>query len=320
MSDKTPPAAQDLSELEKPILELEAEIRALELDPSKAKELEKLERRLEKLKSEVFSNITDWQRAQLARHPKRPYCLDYIERICDSFEEIHGDRSFGDDAAIVGGLGWIGGKPLMIIGQQKGRDTKQKIIRNFGMPRPEGYRKALRFMKLAEKYRRPVLTLIDTPGAYPGLDAEERGQAEAIARNLLEMAKLEVPIVAVVLGEGGSGGALALGVADRVLMMEYAIYSVISPEGCASILWKDAAMAPRAAEALKLTAPHLRDMGIIDSIIQEPMGGAQMDWDGAAANLKKAVLEAFAGLEGMAAEAMVEARYQKFAHMGSFEA
>ena len=223
MSDKTPPAAQDLSELEKPILELEAEIRALELDPSKAKELEKLERRLEKLKSEVFSNITDWQRAQLARHPKRPYCLDYIERICDSFEEIHGDRSFGDDAAIVGGLGWIGGKPLMIIGQQKGRDTKQKIIRNFGMPRPEGYRKALRFMKLAEKYRRPVLTLIDTPGAYPGLDAEERGQAEAIARNLLEMAKLEVPIVAVVLGEGGSGGALALGVADRVLMMEYAI-------------------------------------------------------------------------------------------------
>ena len=320
MSDKTPPATQDLSELEKPILELEAEIRALELDPSKAKELEKLERRLEKLKSEVFSNITDWQRAQLARHPKRPYCLDYLERICDSFEEIHGDRSFGDDAAIVGGLGWIGGKPLMVIGQQKGRDTKQKIIRNFGMPRPEGYRKALRFMKLAEKYRRPVLTLIDTPGAYPGLDAEERGQAEAIARNLLEMAKLEVPIVAVVLGEGGSGGALALGVADRVLMMEYAIYSVISPEGCASILWKDAAMAPRAAEALKLTAPHLRDMGIIDSIIPEPLGGAQMDWDGAAGNLKKAVLEAFSGLEGMATEAMVEARYQKFARMGSFEA
>ena len=320
MSEKTPPAAQDLSELEKPILELLAQIQALELDPSKAKEQEKLERKLDKLKSEVFSNITDWQRAQLARHPRRPYCLDYIERICDSFEEIHGDRSFGDDAAIVGGLGWIGGKPLMIIGQQKGRDTKQKIIRNFGMPKPEGYRKALRFMKLAEKFKRPVLTLIDTPGAYPGLDAEERGQAEAIARNLLEMAKLEVPIVAVVIGEGGSGGALALGVADRVLMMEYAIYSVISPEGCASILWKDAAMAPRAAEALKLTAPHLKDLGIIDGIIQEPLGGAQMDWDTAAGGLKAAVLEALAGLEPLDSAALLESRYQKFARMGSFEA
>ena len=320
MSEKTPPAAQDLSELEKPILELEAQIRALELDPSKAKEQEKLERRLDKLKSEVFSNITDWQRAQLARHPRRPYLLDYIERICDRFEEIHGDRSFGDDAAIVGGMGWIGGQPLMIIGQQKGRDTKQKIIRNFGMPRPEGYRKALRFMKLAEKFGRPVLTLIDTPGAYPGIDAEERGQAEAIARNLLEMAKLEVPIVAVVIGEGGSGGALALGVADRVLMMEYAIYSVISPEGCASILWKDAGMAPKAAAALKLTAPHLRDLGVIDSIVPEPLGGAHMDWDGAAANLKAAVLEAFAGLAGQDPEQLLEARYQKFARMGSFEA
>jgi acetyl-CoA carboxylase carboxyl transferase subunit alpha len=320
MSDNIPPAAQDLSELEKLILELEAQIRALELDPSRSKEQEKLERKLEKLKAEVFSNITDWQRAQLARHPKRPYCLDYLERICDGFEEIHGDRNFGDDAAIVGGMGWIGGQPLMIIGQQKGRDTKQKIIRNFGMPKPEGYRKALRFMKLAEKFRRPVLTLIDTPGAYPGLDAEERGQAEAIARNLLEMAELEVPIVAVVIGEGGSGGALALGVADRVLMMEYAIYSVISPEGCASILWKDAAMAPRAAEALKLTAPHLRDLGVIDDIIPEPLGGAHMDWDGAAAGLKKAVLEALASLEGMETAALLEARYQKFARMGSFEA
>ncbi len=320
MSDKTPPAAQDLSELEKPILELEAQIRALELDPSRVKEQEKLERKLDKLKAEVFSSITDWQRAQLARHPKRPYCLDYLERICDDFEEIHGDRNFGDDAAIVGGMGWIGGQPLMVIGQQKGRDTKQKIIRNFGMPKPEGYRKALRFMKLAEKFKRPVLTLIDTPGAYPGLDAEERGQAEAIARNLLEMAELEVPIVAVVIGEGGSGGALALGVADRVLMMEYAIYSVISPEGCASILWKDAAMAPRAAEALKLTAPHLRELGVIDSIIPEPLGGAHMDWDGAAAALKKAVQEAFASLEGMATADLLEARYQKFARMGSFEA
>jgi acetyl-CoA carboxylase carboxyl transferase subunit alpha len=320
MSEKTPLAAQDLSELEKPLLELETEIRALELDPSRSKDVEKLGRKLEKMKTEVFGRITDWQRAQLARHPKRPYCLDYIERICDTFEEIHGDRSFGDDAAIVGGLGWIGGIPLMIIGQQKGRDTKQKIIRNFGMPKPEGYRKALRFMKLAEKFHRPVLTLIDTPGAYPGLEAEERGQAEAIARNLLEMAELEVPIVAVVIGEGGSGGALALGVADRVLMMEYAIYSVISPEGCASILWKDPTMAPRAAEALKLTAPHLRDFGVIDSIIPEPLGGAHNDWDAAAAALKKAVLESFTELQDLAPGPLLEARYQKFARMGSFEA
>ncbi len=320
MSDKTPPAAQDLSELEKPILELEAQIRALELDPSKAKEQEKLERRLQKLKSEVFANITDWQRAQLARHPRRPYVLDHIERICDRFEEIHGDRSFSDDAAIVGGMGWIEGRPLMVIGQQKGRDTKQKILRNFGMPRPEGYRKALRLMKLAEKFGRPVLTLIDTPGAYPGIDAEERGQAEAIARNLLEMAKLEVPIVAVVIGEGGSGGALARGVADRVLMMEYAIYSVISPEGCASILWKDAGMAPKAAAALKLTAPHLLDLGVIDQIIPEPLGGAHMDWDGAAVNLRKAVLDAFDSLAGQTPADLLESRYLKFARMGSFTA
>lgn len=320
MSEKTNPAVQDLSELEKPILELEAQIRALELDPSRAKELEKLERRLDKLKCEVFASITDWQRAQLARHPRRPYCLDYLERICDGFEEIHGDRSFADDSAIVGGFGWIDGKPMMIIGQQKGRDTKQKILRNFGMPRPEGYRKALRLMRLAEKFGRPILTLIDTPGAYPGLDAEERGQAEAIARNLLVMAELEVPVVAAVIGEGGSGGALALGVADRVLMMEYAIYSVISPEGCASILWKDSTMAPRAAEALKLTAPHLKKLGVIDEIVPEPAGGAQLDWDGAAAGLKRAVLDAFAGLEGLPAAELVESRYQKFARMGSFEA
>lgn len=318
MSDKIPPATQDLSELEKPILELEAQMRALELDPAKARDLEKLSRKLEKLKSEVFSSITDWQRAQLARHPRRPYCLDYLERICDRFEEIHGDRNFGDDAAIVGGLGWIGGRPLIVIGHQKGRDTKEKVLRNFGMPKPEGYRKALRFMKMAEKFNRPILTLIDTQGAYPGIEAEERGQAEAIARNLLEMAKLTVPIVAVVIGEGGSGGALAIGVADRVLMMEYGIYSVISPEGCASILWKDSGMAPRAAEALKLTAPHLKELGVIDSIVPEPLGGAQMDWDGAAALLKTAILAAFDEMALVPREELVEARYQKFAAMGSF--
>jgi acetyl-CoA carboxylase carboxyl transferase subunit alpha len=308
----------DLAELERPILELEAQIRALEMDPAKTKERDKLRKKADKLKAEVFASITDWQRTQLARHPRRPYSLDYIERICDRFEEIHGDRNFGDDAAIVAGLGWINGQPLMVIGLQKGRDTKQKILRNFGMPKPEGYRKALRMMKLAEKFHRPILCLIDTPGAYPGLDAEERGQAEAIARNLKEMAKLQVPVVSVVIGEGGSGGALALGVANRVLMMEYAIYSVITPEGCASILWKDSAQAPAAAEALKLTAPHLLEMGIIDSIIPEPLGGAHSDWDQAAILLKEGILKAFHGLEGLGAQALRDDRYEKFSKMGSF--
>jgi acetyl-CoA carboxylase carboxyl transferase subunit alpha len=316
MKDATPEQAMDLAQLEKPVLELEAQIRAMEMDPTQSKEREKLEKKLDKLKADLFTNLTDWQRAQLARHPKRPYTLDYLERICERFEELHGDRRFGDDAAIVAGLGWIDGNPLMIIGQQKGRDTKQKILRNFGMPKPEGYRKALRLMKLAEKFQRPVLCLIDTPGAYPGVDAEERGQAEAIARNLLEMAKLEVPVVAVVLGEGGSGGALALGVADRVLMMENAIYSVISPEGCASILWKDATQASKAAAALKLTAPHLLELGVIDAIVKEPLGGAHSNFDAAAAALKEAVVEAFSELSELSAEQLVEDRYQKFARIG----
>ena len=317
MKESSPEQAMDLSQLEKPVLELEAQIRAMEMDPTQAKEREKLEKKLDKLKADLFTNLTDWQRAQLARHPKRPYTLDYIERICERFDELHGDRRFGDDAAIVAGFGWIEGNPVMLIGQQKGRDTKQKILRNFGMPKPEGYRKALRLMKLAEKFQRPILCLIDTPGAYPGVDAEERGQAEAIARNLLEMAKLEVPVVAVVIGEGGSGGALALGVADRVLMMENAIYSVISPEGCASILWKDATQAPKAAAALKLTAPHLLELGIIDGIIKEPLGGAHSNFDAAAAALKEAIVEAFSELSELSAEQLVEERYQKFARMGS---
>ena len=317
MKDASPEQAMDLSQLEKPVLELEAQIRAMEMDPAQTKERDKLIKKLDKLKADLFTHLTDWQRAQLARHPKRPYTLDYLERICERFEELHGDRRFGDDAAIVAGMGWIEGNPVMIIGQQKGRDTKQKILRNFGMPKPEGYRKALRLMKLAEKFQRPVLCLIDTPGAYPGVDAEERGQAEAIARNLLEMAKLEVPIVAVVLGEGGSGGALALGVADRVLMMENAIYSVISPEGCASILWKDASQAPKAAAALKLTAPHLLELGIIDGIVKEPLGGAHSNYDAAALALKDAIIEAFSELSELTAEQLVEERYQKFARMGS---
>ena len=316
MKDASPEQAMDLSQLEKPVLELEAQIRAMEMDPSQTKEREKLVKKLDKLKADLFTNLTDWQRAQLARHPKRPYTQDYLERICERFEELHGDRRFGDDAAIVAGFGWIEGNPVMVIGQQKGRDTKQKILRNFGMPKPEGYRKALRLMKLAEKFQRPILCLIDTPGAYPGVDAEERGQAEAIARNLLEMAKLEVPVVAVVIGEGGSGGALALGVADRVLMMENAIYSVISPEGCASILWKDASQAPKAAAALKLTAPHLLELGVIDGIVKEPLGGAHSNYDAAAAALKEAIVEAFSELSDLSAEQLVEDRYQKFARIG----
>jgi acetyl-CoA carboxylase carboxyl transferase subunit alpha len=317
MKDDAAEQAMDLSQLEKPVLELEAQIRAMEMDPAQTKEREKLEKKLDKLKADLFTHLTDWQRAQLARHPKRPYTQDYLERICERFDELHGDRRFGDDAAIVAGMGWIEGNAVMIIGQQKGRDTKQKILRNFGMPKPEGYRKALRLMKLAEKFQRPILCLIDTPGAYPGVDAEERGQAEAIARNLLEMAKLEVPVVAVVIGEGGSGGALALGVADRVLMMENAIYSVISPEGCASILWKDASQAPKAASALKLTAPHLLELGIIDGIVKEPLGGAHSDFDAAANALKEAIVEAFSELSELSAEELVEERYQKFARMGS---
>jgi len=307
----------DLADLERPILDLEAQIRALEMDPSKKKEHDRLRKKADKLKAEVFASITDWQRAQLARHPRRPYTQDYLERICDRFEEIHGDRLFGDDAAIVAGMGWIGGRPLMIIGQQKGRDTKQKILRNFGMSKPEGYRKALRLMKMAEKFKRPVLCLIDTQGAFPGLDAEERGQAEAIARNLKEMARLQVPVVAVVIGEGGSGGALALGVANTVLMQEYAVYSVITPEGCASILWKDAAQAPAAAEALRITAPHLLALGIIDGIVPEPLGGAHGDWDHAAALLKEAIVKALDQLAGLGPQELMDHRYEKFARMGS---
>ena len=309
----------ELAELERPILELEAQIRALDMDPAKAKERDRLAKKLHKLKSEIFGNITDWQRAQLARHPKRPYALDYLGRICDSFEELHGDRAFADDAAIVGGMAWISAKPVMVICHQKGRDTKQKIQRNFGMPKPEGYRKALRLMKLAEKFHHPILTLIDTPGAYPGMDAEERGQAEAIARNLREMAKLAVPTVSVIIGEGGSGGALALGVTDRILMLEYAIYSVISPEGCASILWKDAAQAPAAAAALKLTAPNLLKLGIIDEIVPEPLGGAHSDWDRAAELLKASVVKHLEELAKATGPELVDRRYQKFARMGQFD-
>lgn len=261
---------------------------------------------------------TAWDRVQLARHPQRPHASDYIERLFERFHEVHGDRAFGDDAAIVSGFCFFRDQPLMVIGQQKGRRTEDKIHRNFGMPRPEGYRKALRAMKLAEKFGRPVVTLLDTPGAYPGMDAEERGQAEAIARNLYEMAQLSVPLVAVCIGEGGSGGALALGVGNRVLMLENAIYSVISPESCAAIVWRDSAKAELAAGALKLTAGDLGDLGLVDGIVPEPAGGAHKDADAAAEMLGSALDESLQSLRNLSRDQLVEDRYQKFRKMGGF--
>lgn len=261
---------------------------------------------------------TAWDRVQLARHPQRPHASDYIDRLFERFQEIHGDRAFGDDAAIVSGFCFFRDQPLMVIGQQKGRRTEDKIHRNFGMPRPEGYRKALRAMKLAEKFGRPIVTLLDTPGAYPGMDAEERGQAEAIARNLYEMAQLSVPLVAVCIGEGGSGGALALGVGNRVLMLENAIYSVISPESCAAIVWRDSAKAELAAGALKLTAGDLEELGLVDGIVPEPAGGAHEDADAAAEMLGEALEESLKSLRDLGPEQLVEDRYRKFRTMGGF--
>ncbi len=260
---------------------------------------------------------TAMDRVLLARHDKRPYGLDWIERIFTGFCELHGDRKFGDDAAVVGGFAWLDDRPVVVIAQQKGRQMRERQERNFGMPKPEGYRKALRLMKLGEKFGHPVITLIDTPGAFPGIDAEERGQAEAIAYNLREMSRLEVPIIVVVTGEGGSGGALAIGVGDRILMLENATYSVITPEGCAAILWKDKAAAPLAATSLKMTAPDLLALGIIDAIVPEPGSGAQDDWDGAAALLAKSLREELSQLSGVSCEARLERRYQRFRKLGS---
>ena len=264
------------------------------------------------------SQNPSWQRVQIARHPKRPHTLDYITRLFTRFEEIHGDRTFGDDAAIVAGMGFFDERPMMVIGQQKGRDTKQKLHRNFGMPKPEGYRKALRVMRLAAKFRRPILTLLDTPGAYPGIDAEERGQAEAIALNLREMARLGVPIISIVIGEGGSGGALGIGVGNRVYMLENAIYSVISPESCAAIIWRDSGKAELAAEALKLGAPDLLRLGIIDGTIPEPEGGAHADADASADAVRATVRQAMAELSKMTPQQLIDERYEKFRKMGNF--
>src|SRR5579872_6613484 len=259
-----------------------------------------------------------WERVQLARHPKRPHTLDYITRIFTKFSELHGDRAFADDPAIVGGMAFFEDRPVMVIGQQKGRDTKQKLHRNFGMPKPEGYRKAMRLMRLADKFRRPIVTFLDTPGAYPGVDAEERGQAEAIAVNLREMSRLRVPVVAVVIGEGGSGGALGLGVANRVYMLENAYYSVITPESCAAIIYRDSGKAPQAAEALKMTATDLKGLGLIDAIVPEPPTGAHADVDLAAELLRESVRKALAELTAMTGEQLVADRYEKFRRMGNF--
>ncbi len=306
-------------DFEKPIVELEEKIRELSGVQGIDDELERLKEQCEKLKKKVYSNLTRWQRVQLARHPKRPYTMDYINLITSDFIELHGDRNFGDDEAIVAGLGRLEGRSVVIVGQQKGRDTKEKLRRNFGMPHPEGYRKALRVMQLGDKFGLPIISLVDTPGAYPGIGAEERGQSEAIARNLKEMSLLEVPIIVVIIGEGGSGGALAIAVGNKVLMMENSIYSVISPEGCASILWRDATKAPQAAEALKLTAQDLLELGVIDEIIPEPLGGAHRDPKVAADRLKSSILSSLKELEGLSKEELVSQRIEKFAKMGAFQ-
>jgi acetyl-CoA carboxylase carboxyl transferase subunit alpha len=312
----------DALDFEQPLLEIENRIAALQAEEGSSKtreEIAKLEDRLARLRQKTYASLTAWQRTQLARHPKRPHTRDFLKLLLEDFVELHGDRVYGDDAAIVGGLARFEGRGIVVIGHQKGRDTREKIARNFGMPHPEGYRKALRLMHLAQKFAKPVLTLIDTPGAYPGLGAEERGQAEAIARNLREMAALRTPILSVVTGEGGSGGALAIGMGNKVLMLEYAIYSVISPEGCAAILWGDAARAPEAAESMRITAPDLLRLGVIDAIVPEPVGGAHRDWEGAATNLREALREHLRPLASMSPEDLVADRYDKFRRIGAFE-
>ena len=312
----------DELEFEKPLLELEnriTELRASE-EPLEARdEIAKLEERLARQQQRVYSGLTAWQRAQIARHPKRPHTLDLVNLLLDDWVELHGDRVFGDDKAIVGGLATFDGEPVVLIGHQKGRDTRENIARNFGMPHPEGYRKALRLMQFAAKFGKPIITFIDTPGAYPGLGAEERGQAEAIARNLREMAGLPTPVICVVTGEGGSGGALAIGVGNRVLMLEYAIYSVISPEGCAAILWGDAAKAPEAAELMRVTAPDLLKLGVIDAIVPEPIGGAHRNWEATAASLRAALRDQLWQLKSKSDAELIEERHEKFRRIGVFE-
>jgi len=307
-------------EFEKPLVELEQKIRELrEFSTEKvdfSADIKKLEKKAAKLREEIFTNLSRWQRTQLARHVNRPFTLDYVKHIFSDWFEVHGDRNFRDDPAIVCGFARFDGAPCCVIGHQKGRDTKEKVYRNFGMPNPEGYRKALRVMQMAEQFGLPIFTFVDTPGAFPGIGAEERGQAEAIARNLREMAALTVPVIVTITGEGGSGGALGIAVGNRVLMMEYSVYSVISPEGCAAILWSDGTMGPQAAEALRLTANDIQELGcVIDEVIPEPTGGAHNDHVEAAANVKACLQKHFLELKDLSAEELVEQRYQKFRAM-----
>ena len=310
-------------DFEQPIAELEGKIEALRFQQGESAvdisdEIARLEKKSQALTKDVYAKLTSWQIAQVARHPQRPYTLDYLRLAFTDFEELHGDRAFADDHAIVGGLARLEGLPVMVIGHQKGSDTKEKLYRNFGMPRPEGYRKALRLMRLAEKFGLPIVTFIDTPGAYPGIDAEERGQSEAIGRNLIEMAQLKVPVIVTVIGEGGSGGALAIGVGDVVQMLQYSTYSVNSPEGCASILWKSAEKASDAAEIMGITAARLKSLGLVDKVISEPLGGAHRDPQAMAANLKKALLDALAQVGGQTTEALLETRYARLMAYGRF--
>jgi acetyl-CoA carboxylase carboxyl transferase subunit alpha len=309
---------------EQPIAELEAKIDELrymsnDSDLNITEEIQKLKEKSESLTKSIFSSLTPWQTTQMARHPQRPYTLDYIHRIITDFEELHGDRTYADDSALITGIGRLNGRSVVVIGHQKGRDTKEKIARNFGMPRPEGYRKALRIMKMAERFGMPVITFIDTPGAYPGIGAEERGQSEAIARNLFEMSQLKTPIISTVIGEGGSGGALAIGVCDHLMMLQYSVYSVISPEGCASILWKSAERAADAAETLGITSARLKGFGLVDRVIAEPLGGAHRDVDQMAERVRDALELKLRELEAMPIESLVEQRQKRLLGYGEFE-
>jgi acetyl-CoA carboxylase carboxyl transferase subunit alpha len=310
-------------EFEQPIAELEGKIEELRYVQNESAvdisdEIERLDKKSQQLTKDIYSNLSPWQVTQIARHPQRPYTLDYIHEIFTDFEELHGDRAFADDLSMVGGLARFNGQSCMVIGHQKGRDTKERAARNFGMSRPEGYRKALRLMKLAEKFKLPVFTFVDTPGAYPGIDAEERGQSEAIGRNIFEMAQLEVPIVTTIIGEGGSGGALAISVADQVLMLQFSVYSVISPEGCASILWKTAERAPDAAEALGITAHRLKALGLVDKIINEPLGGAHRDTRAMAVSVKRALSEALRQVVDLKPKELLQRRHERLKSYGRF--
>jgi acetyl-CoA carboxylase carboxyl transferase subunit alpha len=315
--------AMNFLEFEAPIAELEAKIDELKFvtndaEISLAEEIARLRAKSRTLTTSIFANLSPWQITQLARHPQRPYTLDYIGMLCTEFQELHGDRMYADDAAIVGGPARIDGRPVMIIGQQKGRDTKERVRRNYGMPKPEGYRKAQRLMQMAERFQLPIVTFIDTPGAYPGVGSEERGQSEAIARSLFIMAELKTPIISVVIGEGGSGGALAIGVGDHLMMLQFSVYSVISPEGCASILWKSADKKELAAEAMGMTADRLNELGLVDEVLQEPLGGAHRDPQKMADDLKAAILSNLTRLENLPSDQLVAKRYQRLRAFGSF--